>query len=65
MLETFGLSNICPQVGRGFNRRVCCFFAEQRDVAMLLKSSVGGCLPRSHKSPFDPDNLILACRCSS
>ena len=39
MLETFGLSNICPQVGRGFNRCVCCCSAEQRENEALLKSS--------------------------
>ena len=38
MLETFGLSNICPQIGKGFNRCKYCCFAEQRDSEVLLKS---------------------------
>ena len=36
MLETFGLSNICPQVGRGFNRCVCCNSAQRTDNETLL-----------------------------
>ena len=64
MLETFGLSNVCPQVGRGFNRCACCFCAEQRDNEVLLKSSVGCCIPCRHKSPFDSDKLTISCLCS-
>ena len=43
MLETFGLSNICPQVGRGFNRCACCNYVEQRDNEVVLKTTVDGC----------------------
>ncbi|CAK0783055.1 hypothetical protein CVIRNUC_006250 [Coccomyxa viridis] len=37
MLETFGLSNICPQVGRGFNRDYWARF--ERFVSLLTRTS--------------------------